>query len=141
MTERVFVSIKGLQFGEAEPIEARYHGRYGKINGKHCISYEDRLTDGEPVTKNLIKVAGNQVTIIKKNGVESRLVFDPKMITSSVYHTPYGSITMSIVTRSVSIKDEPGLFELNLEYSLFSGDTLISDNKVNVKVTPKKQAG
>lgn len=137
MTERVFVNIRGLQTGsEDKPIEAKLQGKYGFINGKHCISYEERPADSELVTKNIIKASGDQVIIIKKNGVESRLVFDQNRITSTDYHTPYGSISLSIRTKSISVKDSQDLIEINLEYSLIYDNSQLSDNLVNIKITP-----
>lgn len=139
MTERVYISIIGRQpGGEDKPIETKLPGRYCLINGRHCISYEERPADSEYVTKNIIKASGDQVTIIKKNGVESRLVFDQKRITSTDYHTPFGSINLSIRTKSIAIKESQDLIELKLEYSLLSGNTLVSDNMVNIKITPAR---
>jgi len=137
MTKNVLIKIKGLQLGlEEETIEANLQGRYGVINGSHCISYEEKLSDNDSVTKNIIKATSDRVIITKKNGVDTRLEFDPKKITGTVYHTPYGNISLSIRTKAISIKDGPDLLELNLEYSLLSAGSLISDNKVNIKVTP-----
>lgn len=136
MTEKVFIEIKGLQPGSGdEPIEARLQGRYGLINGSHCISYEERLSDGS-ISKNIIKAAGDRVTVSRKNGVDSRLVFDPNKITGANYHTPYGSISMSIRTKTITVRDNPDLIVIGLEYSLLSGESLISDNQLEIKITP-----
>lgn len=137
MTRNVCIKIKGLQpgFGD-EPIETTLFGSYGKINGKHCISYEDKLSGSDAVTKNLIKASCDQVSVTKKNGVETKLIFDINEITSADYHTPYGNLNMSIKTKSIKISDNPDSFELNMEYSLFAGGSLISDNQVNIFVTP-----
>ena len=57
-------------------------------------------------------------------------------ITSNYYHTQYGSISLSIRTKSIVIKDKPDLFELKMEYSLLSGDSLISDNQIYITLLP-----
>jgi len=136
VTEKVFIEIEGRQPGSGdEPIETRLQGRYGLINGSHCISYEERLSDGN-ISKNIIKAAADRVTVSRKNGLDTRLVFAQGKITGADYHTPYGSISMSIRTKSITVVNNPDLIEISLEYSLLSGESLISDNQLKIRITP-----
>lgn len=135
MTKNVFIEIKGLQLGsEEEPIESKLQGTYSLINGSHYISYEEKLLDNNITTKNIMKVSSGLVSITKKDAMNTKMVFDTKEITNTDYYTQYGSINLGIKTKSIIIEEKPDLLELRMEYFLLSGDSLISENRINIKV-------
>jgi uncharacterized beta-barrel protein YwiB (DUF1934 family) len=137
MRKDVYIKIKGLQLGsEEDPIESKLQGTYSLINGSHYISYEEKLSENQLTTKNIIKISPSQVSITKKDFINTQMVFDTKEITNTDYHTQYGSIKLEVRTKSIIIVDKPDLLELKMEYSLLSGESLISDNQIIIEIIP-----
>ena len=135
MTGNVFITIKSLQLGfEDNPIETKLQGSYSFINGSHYISYEEKLSDSNTAEKNIIRISPDRVTVTKKGTATTKLVFDEKETTDAVYLTPYGSISMSVMTKTIRIEINPDLIELMLEYSMLSGGAMIYDNQIIIKI-------
>lgn len=75
MTKDVLISISGLQMDvleeekEYEPIEVVAPANYFLKNGKHYILF-DEVTEGIPgITKNRIKITGEDALEVMKSGV------------------------------------------------------------------------
>lgn len=141
MTGNVLITIKSVQLGfEENPIETMQQGSYSFLNGSHCISYEEQLTDSNSAIKNIIRITPQRVTVTKKGTAVSKLIFDTEEITDTNYHTPYGSLSLSIMTKSIHLEVGPDLIKLKLEYSLLSGSSPVSDNQLVLLVTPLQTA-
>jgi uncharacterized beta-barrel protein YwiB (DUF1934 family) len=134
MTKEVSVIIEGLQLGsEEEPLTTTAFGTYHLHNGKHYIQYEERLEVGE-VTKNTIKIGLTRVDL-SKNGVNSsQMAFDLNEITSSVYQTPYGSLSFEIKTTKILLTEAQDRLLVQLDYTLFANEAHLLDNSIKISI-------
>jgi uncharacterized beta-barrel protein YwiB (DUF1934 family) len=61
--------------------------------------------------------------------------FDLQTSTMAQYYTPYGNIPLEITTKSILLKETPGLIVIDLIYSLSSNDSHLSDNSIVIRIS------
>ena len=82
MTKDVLLTISGLHYSnypgeeeedeDNEPIEVITPAMYYLKNGKHYVVYDEVLEGLPGITKNKIRIAGNNLLEIKKSGHTDR---------------------------------------------------------------------
>ena len=110
MTKDVLISISGLQMDvleeekEYEPIEVVAPANYFLKNGKHYILF-DEVTEGIPgITKNRIKITGEDALEVMKSGVSNvHMVFEKNKKNLTYYQTPYGQLLIGIHTKEMEV--------------------------------------
>jgi len=130
MTEKVWITIKGIRSmdGDQEVVDESGLGDYYKRNGKHYIIWHhDRsIAKRIRITENSMAVAradgGNTMDFEK--GRESRIF----------YGAAGGRLELGIQTHEFCLREEEGLLEAEVEYSLYHGSSHISDNHIKVTV-------
>ena len=138
MTREVTVTIDGLQQGDEEStVSVKATGIYHNRNGKHYIHYEESIEGGEGITKNTIKIASNQIDIIKKGVNTSNMVFALEESTQTRYETPYGSLLLYIKTTRIQVEENSDEILIRLHYTLSANDGHLSDNQVLIRVCSK----
>ena len=111
-------------------------GSYHYRNHKHYIIYDEYDDDGE-VTKNTIKIDGNQVDVIRKGIGSSHMVFEKHKENLSYYYTPYGNLLMGVTTSKINFIESKYKMDLEIDYSLTMDGKFVSD--CNIKVGVKAQ--
>lgn len=134
---KVLVTVVGLQkdgFGEENCIELISVGKHYYKHGVHYILYEDSEISGMDGTTTLLKIATDQVTLIRKGKVMQEQHFELLKRSSSVYTTPYGNLTLSILTKKLEIQYGEIFGNLDIEYELSVDGKWQSDNQLHIKV-------
>lgn len=146
MTKDVLVSIKGLQFADADvreaasdeeldSIETICPGEYYFRNDGHFIVYEE-LADGfAGVIKNRIKLRDREFTISKKGPVNVQMVFSEGKKTMANYNTPFGNIMVALDTKKVETQETDDDISILIEYGLEANYQFISDCTIAVHIT------
>ena len=101
MQDNVMISIKTYQDldGDCEPpIELQTHGRFGRINNKYYIIYEETELTGYPDTTTTIKVWDKSVTVTRKGKYNMKIDYITGEHNLCLYPTPYGDIGAAIKT-------------------------------------------
>lgn len=146
MTKDVLISITGMHtdaIGEGdltdEPIEVITPASYFFKNGKHYILY-DEVAEGIPgVTKNQVKITGDQSLEIMKRGLSNtHMVFEKgkKHITS--YNTPFGELMMEIHTADIQVREEEDEIRVHVQYGLDVNDEPVAECAVKLLIKSKK---
>lgn len=136
MTKEVSITIAGVQLGtDEEPIIMTASGTYHLHNDKHYIQYEERSEEGLGSVKNLIKLSLTRVEMTKQGAAKSQMDFDLNHRTEIIYQTPYGSLYFEARTTRLVITEAESLIEVTLEYSLFSKEEHISDNRTIIRIS------
>lgn len=126
MTKDVLISIKGMHTDameqgdfEDEPIEVITPASYFNKNGKHYVIY-DEVAEGIPgVTKNKVKIIGNDTLEIRKNGISNtHMIFENGKKHLTYYETPFGRLLMGIHTTDFEMKESEDEIELRIAYEL-----------------------
>lgn len=133
MTKEVLVTIKGTQLGtEEEPVIMTAPGTYHFANGKHYVHYEENLEESDDIAKNTIKIASNRIVLMKKGVQNAQMIFDLKEADQALYQTPFGNLSFQTQTHSIQIREENLRLEIQMEYSLYTEDEKLSDNRLNI---------
>ena len=136
MTKEVSIVMEGIQKGsEDSPVLTTASGIYHMHHDKHYIQFEEQEEEGQGIIKNMIKIALNKVEMTKKGTVNSEMVFDLDHKTEIIYRTSFGTLYFEAQTSKITINEEAEKLEVLLEYSLFSNDDSISENRTIIRIT------
>lgn len=149
MTKDVLVSISGIQSElsgsdseESMPLEVVTPASYFLKNGKHYILF-DELVEGVPgVTKNRIKISGNDCMEIIKTGItNAHMVFEKKKKNVTYYQTPYGQILVGLNTRNIDMKVTEENIDVRVDYEMDVNYEPLADCTVKVNIIPRDSEG
>ena len=146
MTKDVLVSISGLHQDaisdlpdeENEPIEVVTPASYYCRNGKHYVIY-DELMEGTPgVTKNQIKISGdNSLEIIKRGLSNSHMVFEKNRKNLTYYQTPYGQMLVGVSTKNMEVKVTEKNIDVSLDYELDVNHEPMADCTIKMNIVSR----
>lgn len=105
----------------------------------HCLSYDETELSGMQGTTTTVKVNGGKVSIIRLGSVNSLMEFEEGRRHETMYTTPFGDISMSIVTKGVNIDydDKKLPVGVNVKYNIEVGGITNSKNSLNIRVRDK----
>ena len=137
MKRDVIISITGNQ---AAPINDNVvkkisPGTYYKRNGKIYLRYEEINEKGE-IEKNLVKIDDKVVEVNKSGILNFYMYFERDKKCVSAYKTPFGELSLVIVTDDVIVFEEKDKITVNIQYNLSVGYTGFSQNNVEIIVKP-----
>lgn len=142
MTDNVIISIKGKQLyaesapDEMELVTAGVLRREGE--GRYTISYQESELTGLEGTTTVVQVDGGRVTLLREGSINSQMVFEEGERHLSMYETPYGALSIGIVTRRMrSTLGEAG-GDLEIDYAIEIDHLVAGQNmfRMNVKKDP-----
>jgi len=142
MTENVQVTIKGLQNDSVDEnvIESINMGQFIEINNKIYVKYDEILDGESSLTKNIIKIDNGNVEITKRGPISTHMRFCANEKTISLYNTPFGSLYLSIFTRSVLIDRKEDIIYIFIDYSLEVNEEQLSEYKMEICIKTKEIA-
>jgi len=142
MTEQVLVSIKGLQFIDAdenvEPIELITVGNYYHRNGHTFIKFEESFEGVEGSAQNMIKITPNVLEVWKKGVVDVHMVFEKEKKNISYYTTPFGTMQMGIAATSLEVREDPDHINVLVDYALEINEEYMADCTLAVNIKSKE---
>jgi uncharacterized beta-barrel protein YwiB (DUF1934 family) len=120
-----------------EKIENWYNGTLHVKENTTYIQYNDTELEQEEV-KTVIKVEGQEVTILKFGNVKSTQKFAKGKQYKSNYETPYGVLPLEVETKDMVIdfvsKDDG---YIQIDYVLDIGGERLGTRKVDIRVVPQ----
>ena len=143
MTKEVSITMEGIQKGlEDSLVRTTASGIYHMRHDKHYIQFEEQAEEGQGIIKNMIKITLDQVEMTKNGAVNSEMVFDLNHKTEIVYRTSFGTLYFEAQTSNITVNEEADKLEVLLEYSLFSNDDPISENRTIIRIlsSPSRDA-
>ncbi len=139
MQDNVMISIKTYQDidGDCEPpIELQTHGRFGIINNKYYIIYNETELTGYPDTTTTIKVWEGNATVSRKGKFNMKLEYAEGEQRLCLYPTPYGDIATAIKTHEIDYEFKENSGRLRVEYSIDPDNENFYKNSLNVRIEP-----
>lgn len=123
MQKNVLVIVSGTLFGstddgEPEDIQVISPGEYFLKNGKHYVMYEEHMEDFEEPTRNLLKIAPDEIRLRKRGLINTEMIFQRGEATSAHYTTPYGNLVLGIRARDMKVKEESEKIQVRVDYDL-----------------------
>lgn len=146
MTKDVLVSISGLHMDatadlpeeESEAIEVVSPANYFCRNGKHYVVYDEVTEGSSDVTKNRIKITGNDSLEIIKTGVtNTHMVFERNKTNLTYYQTPYGQMLVGINTKNMEITVTEQNIDVLVDYELDVNYEPLADCKIKINILSK----
>ncbi len=154
--DKVFIKIKGLYTGtmdeeiqrdgeEAEEIETQDDeievinvGTYSVVNGKEYVRYEEVYDDSQERSSSMIKIDGDSVEVTKKGVVSTRMKFTMGSKNMTYYQTPYGNMSLGIITKKLEIERTEDTISIYLVYGMEVNCEHLSDCDMQITITTKE---
>ena len=144
MRRNVDVNVTGIHSRPGEPtekIETFSSGIYEDMeDGRRLVEYDEEQDAGRGVVKvhNKVYIAsdGKSMEIIRGGEHSSRLEFGKEMEYDTEYLTPYGSMSMKIVTNSFEFNTshEEEDMKVMAEYELEMEGKVLSDSMIIIEI-------
>ena len=136
MTRDVLITISGIQMIDEDDsdVEMMVRGDYYQKNGKHYILFEEMMEGFEGKVKNVIKVSGRGIDIIKIGIANVHMQFEKNKKNLSCYTTPLGDMVVGIQANKIRINEEPDSLKVDIDYSLDVNYEHLSECSIRVDV-------
>ncbi len=120
MKDNARITVKGNQnaSSEDELIEMQTTGKWFTKDNKDYIFYNDTELIESVETKTRVTIDGNTVSIIRKGGTNTHLVFEKGITHMIPYETPFGVLDMVSSTKDIQVSRKFDSIELTVLYSL-----------------------
>ena len=141
MTKDVLICISGLHNGpevEDDPLEVIVGGEYYYRNQKHYLIYDEIMDGTDEQTHNIIKMKPDYMELTRKGPVNVRMLFEKNQKNMTLYHTPFGSLSIGIDATKVEVTEKEDRIIADVEYSLDMNDEKVADCHIHIEVRPKK---
>ena len=141
MEKNVVISIKGKQQYvnmDSDTIELVTEGRLQKNAAGYAVIYQETELTGLEGTTTIIQVCGDQVTMMRAGEVNTQMVFCLGQRHFSVYHTPYGDISVTVNARHVMVDLDDQGGDVELDYDIEVDHTLAGRNVFQIHVEESK---
>ena len=139
--EQVRVFLTGRQVdaaGEESRIALSVKGRRFLRGDSRYVSYDDtELIEGETVPT-VLRFGADQILLQRRGIVRFAQHFIPGKERRSSYHTPYGTLSITTLTRRLRMRRaEDGAEEAYIFYTLYVDGVRQSDNTLEIKIEPR----
>ena len=142
MTEerkKVWLSISGTVKDEEEKdtLEFLTEGNLYKESDGACVTYEESEVSGMEGTVTTLRVDEQKVSVIRLGTTNSIMEFESGKRNLTWYSTPFGDVTMGILTKDVLVnyneRKEPT--KVMIDYNIEIEGITNSQNVLNIKIT------
>lgn len=118
---KVIVTVVGTQTdaaGEESRIELVTVGSRRDKDGVSYITYRESEVSGLEGTTTLLKLYPGRMTLVRMGAVELKQEFAPGLKSHGTYITPYGSMKLTVATRSLERAAAGGIDAVTAGYDL-----------------------
>lgn len=142
MTEerkKVWLSISGTVKNEEDKdtLEFLTEGDLYKESDGACVTYEESEVSGMEGTVTTVRVDEQKVSVIRLGTTNSIMEFESGKRNLTWYSTPYGDVTMGILTKDVLVnyneRKEPT--KVMIDYNIEIEGITNSQNVLNIKIS------
>lgn len=133
----VTITITGTQTGEdneSSTIANNVEGEYFERGNSTYLLYDEKDPDDGSITKNMLKLSGNTLSLSKKGSVLSNMTWEAGKTIAADYSSAYGRLLLSVETRNLQIRNSDTEFFLQIDYRLWMEELPISDNLLTILV-------
>ena len=142
MRKDVQVSVLGIldAGGGPEAVLTRTTGICSPQGGGYQVSYRE-LDEHGNVTDNLLFLSQTEIRLDRSGAISGSFRFIPGERTEALYRTPFGDIGFLAETESCTVEADGSGLEARLEYRLYEGGRLFSQNTLSVRIRADGMAG
>ncbi|MDK2804176.1 MAG: hypothetical protein PWR23_1180 [Peptostreptococcaceae bacterium] len=119
-----------------EVIELITEGKFYQKSDAYYLVYDESEISGMQGTTTTLKIKDNQVVLRRLGSNSSTMEFEKNKRHRTQYKTPYGSMTMEMLTKSVDvyIKEEPLEIDITIEYDILIKNMFEGKNSMHITV-------
>ena len=139
----VVVSVTGIQqdqAGEENRQELVAAGRYYQKNNIDYIRYAESAASGLAGTQTILKISGQQLTLLRMGKVEQKLVFQLDKVSDSLYRTPLGDFNLSVKTNELVLQLSEGCGQIQITYELIIDGQWQSMNQLVIVIQEEQKS-
>lgn len=119
---------------EAQASEQKYTGMMTEKGGKYYVIYKEDEQSGLDNTKTTLKWDDEHVIVMRSGSVDHRQEFRRGYVDKSLYQTPYMKIPLTTETSYVYTHFRNGMWELEMEYTLYHDEKPYGKMKILIEV-------
>lgn len=142
MTEerkKVWLSISGTIKNEEDKdtLEFLTEGDLYKESDGSCVTYEESEVSGMEGTVTTVRVDKQKVSVIRLGTTNSIMEFESGKRNLTWYSTPFGDVTMGILTKDIMVKynEKKEPTKVKIDYNIEIEGITNSQNVLNIKIT------
>ena len=102
--------------------------------GKYYVIYKEDEQSGLDNTKTTLKWDDEHVIVMRSGSVDHRQEFRRGYVDKSLYQTPYMKIPLTTETSYVYTHFRNGMWQLEMEYTLYHDDKPYGEMKILIEV-------
>lgn len=122
---------------EEEPIEVIYMGELDRTGNIARVAYEESILTGMEGVTTEILIKPEQVEIIRRGNVESRMIFKEDYKDVFLYQMEVGTMTMALHTEKLNVNKTEDGFEISMKYSLLLTGDEKDKNQMQINIIKK----
>lgn len=131
MNKNVIISVKGIQTSDKKDkniLELVTEGKYYKKGNAYYVTYKESEVTGMEGTTTTLKISNGIVTLMRFGSVNTQFIFEQGQKHESYYDTQYGTFTMRVTARLVTINVDDKGGEVKVDYKLEIDDNKSGEN-------------
>ncbi|MCM1026353.1 MAG: DUF1934 domain-containing protein [Roseburia sp.] len=137
MTKEINITVTGVSIDEdshetTTTVTAR--GQYFERDCARFLLYSEEDPETGALTGNTLKLTDNLLELTRRGSVRCRMVFEPGKSHRISYVTPYGTLLLDLFTQELTADWSERDGEIRLAYSLYNANSLLSQNKLFIKI-------
>ena len=138
MKKNVVISLMGVQrYDETPPdvIELVTQGQlHEEEDGALVLTYEESELTGLEGTTTTFVIDGGMVTLTRSGELNSQMIFQMGKRHTSLYETPWGTLTVDVTTTGLSCRMDAHGGILDIRYSIAVDHQVTGENRFKVRV-------
>lgn len=140
MEKKAVISIlSNASMEDGEFIEVVSPGKYVKIDNGYQAIYEETEISGMDGTTTKLTIRDEEVLLEREGTTSTKMLFNEKQPSISLYSTPYGMMEITISTKklNVDVNEEGGKIKIDYEMAIAGQDALTTSLSLKVKAQTK----
>lgn len=141
MTEQVLVCVKGRQMTDGEMQEAPElitTGTYSRDALAHRLVYEEMLGENGVTTENELLFTESKAELKKEGEVQAHLIFEEGKKNLTCYQTPYGQISIEMITNAVEIDLREEEITVHLDYGMTMNEQVHTEFDLDINIRARE---
>jgi uncharacterized beta-barrel protein YwiB (DUF1934 family) len=137
MNKNVIISVKGIQTSpnnDKNILELVTEGKYYKKGDAYYVTYKESEVTGMEGTTTTLKISDGVVTLMRFGSVNTQFIFEQGQKHVSYYDTKYGTFTIMVTARTVSIDVDDSGGEIKVDYKLEIDDNKTGENDLHMLI-------
>lgn len=120
---------------DGDVIEVVSPGKYIKMDSGYKAVYEETEISGMEGTTTILTIKDKEVLLEREGTTSTKMLFNEKEPSVSLYNTPYGMMEITINTKklNVEVNDNGGNIKIDYDMAIAGQEVLATSLSLNVR--------